>query len=196
MKRLTLNSKLWLFAVACLLACAYLGYNFYTSDYKDYAQAVEKLDAGIKRKKDMLRQVLAQKRRIKDLEVEIELANAEFEKLKEMFPDEEVIPRRLIDLTSVTRKASVLPTKFLPLPTEEKDFYKENHYSISVSAGYHALGTLFGEIANFKYPTSINKLQIERTPELNKEVDEAEDHGEMPRTVLVNFQLTTFTSKK
>jgi type IV pilus assembly protein PilO len=195
-KNLSLNAKLWLFAFACLVACAYLGYIFYTSDYKDYSQAVVKLDADVKRKKDMLRQVLAQKHRIKELEVEIELANQEFVKLKEMFPDEEAIPRRLIDLTSVTRKSSVLPTKFLPLPSEEKDFYQENHYSISVSAGYHALGMLFGEIANFKYPTSINKLQIERTPELYKEVDEAEDHGETPRTVLVNFQFTTFTSKK
>jgi Tfp pilus assembly protein PilO len=193
---LTINARLWIFAAACMVVIGYMGYTFYTTEYVEYADKVEKLDTDIRKKKGELRQILAQKQRLKDLEAEIEMANAEFARLQEMFPDEEAIPRRLIDLTAVTRKSLTVPTKFLPLRVEEKEFYKENHYAITISSSYHALGLLFGEVANFRYPTAINKLQIERAPDLDKEVDEAREHGETPRTVVANFQLTTFTSKR
>ena len=196
MKNLSLNAKLWVFAAVCLMVILYLGYNFYDSEYVAYSQQVEKLDVDIKTKKGELRQILAQKQRLKDLETEIEQANAEFIKLQEMFPDEELIPRRLIDLTAVTRKSLTIPTKFLPLQVEEKEFYKENHYAITISSSYHALGMLFGEVANFRYPTAINKLTIEKAPDLDKEVEDAKEHGEVPRTIIANFQLTTFTSKR
>jgi type IV pilus assembly protein PilO len=175
---------------------AYMGYNFYDTEYTAYSEKVEKLDGDIRKKKGELRQILAQKQRLKDLEAEIEMANAEFAKLQEMFPDEELIPRRLIDLTAVTRKSLTVPTKFLPLRVEEKEFYKENHYAITISSSYHALGMLFGEVANFRYPTAINKLQIEKAQDLDKEVEDAKEHGETPRTIVANFQLTTFTSKR
>jgi type IV pilus assembly protein PilO len=193
---LTLGQKLWLYACACGALILYLGWTFYESEYVAYASQVESLDADIRRKKGELRQILAQKQRLKDLEAEIEQANQEFARLQEMFPDEEVIPRRLIDLTAVTRKSLTLPTKFLPLRVEEKEFYRENHYAITISSSFHALGMLFGEVANFRYPTSINKLQIDKAPDLDKEVEEARDHGETPKTVVANFQLTTFTSKR
>lgn len=196
MKNLSLNAKLWLFAGFCAFIVVYLAYNFYDQEYSQYSLQVEKLDSDIKHKQGQLRQILAQKQRLKDLETEIEQANVEFVKLKEMFPDEELIPRRLIDLTAVTRKSLTIPTKFLPLTVEEKEFYKENHYAITISSSYHALGMLFGEMANFRYPTAINKLQIEKAADLDKEVNEAKDHGEIPRTIIANFQLTTFTSKK
>jgi Tfp pilus assembly protein PilO len=193
---LSMNARLWLFAAGCLLAMLYMGYSFYDGEYVAYSRQVEKLDGDLKHKKGELRQILAQKQRLKDLETEIEQANVEFTKLQDMFPDEELIPRRLIDLTAVTRKSLTIPTKFLPLRVEEKEFYKENHYAITISSSYHALGMLFGEVANFRYPTAINKLVIEKAPDLDKEVDEARDHGEVPRTVVANFQLTTFTSKR
>lgn len=193
---LTMSQKLWLFAAGCFLLIAYLAYNFYETEYLAYSSQVESLDSEIRRKKGELRQILAQKQRLKDLEAEIDQANQEFARLQEMFPDEEIIPRRLIDLTAVTRKSLTIPTKFLPLRVEEKEFYKENHYAITISSSYHALGMLFGEVANFRYPTAISKLSIDKAPDLDKEVEEAKEHGETPRTIVANFQLTTFTSKK
>ncbi len=193
---ITLNAKLWIYAAVCGLGILYLAYQFYTAEYMAYSQEIERIDSDTKKKKGQLRQIMAQKQRLKDLENEIEMANQEFAHLKEMFPDEEAIPRRLIDLTTVTRKSLTLPTKFLPLNGEEKEFYKENNYAITISSSYHALGMLFGEVANFKYPTAISKLQIERAPDLDKEIEDAREHGETPRTIIANFQLTTFTSKK
>jgi type IV pilus assembly protein PilO len=192
---LNMSQKLWLFTGACFLLIAYMAYNFYETEYVSYSTQVESLDTEIHQKRGELRQILAQKQRINDLQEEIRVADLEFKRLREMFPDEEIIPRRLIDLTTVTRKSLTVPTKFLPLRVEEKEFYKENHYAITISSSYHGLGMLFGEVANFPYPTAINKLTIDKAPDLDKEVEDAKDHGETPRTVVANFQLTTFTSK-
>lgn len=194
--KLTVDQKLWLFFVAVFAAIAYMGWTFYDQKYVAYAEESQRLESSIREKRGQLRQILAQKQRIKDLESEIELAEAEFTKLKEMFPDEEAIPKRLLDLTAVTRRSLTLPTKFVPMQSEQKEFYKENHYQLTISSSYHALGMLFGEVANFKYPTSITKVTIDRVPDLEKAIESSREYGEQPRTVTASFQLTTFTSKR
>ena len=193
---LSLNGRLWLFFSIVMLVVAYFGWTFYSEKWLAYSTESQALDQSILTQRGKLRQILAQKQRIKDLEAEIETAEAEFAHLKEMFPDEEAIPKRLLDLTAVTRRSLTLPTKFAPLATEEKDFYRENHYAVTINSSYHSLGMLFGEVANFKYPTSISKVQIEKVEDLEKEVEESKNHGETPRTLTASFQLTTFTSKR
>ncbi len=191
-----LNAKIWLYLGLCVAAAAGTLYHFYTSAYSEYHKEIQKLDRDTQKKKGELRQILAQKQRLTDLEKEIERANSEFASLQDMFPDEEVIPRRLIDLTAVTRRSLTQPTRFLPMRVEEKEFYRENHYSVTISSSYHSLGALFSEVANFKYPTSISKLQIVASPELDQELIYGREHGQIAKTVIANFQLTTFTSKK
>jgi type IV pilus assembly protein PilO len=194
--KLTIDQKLWLFFAAVFAVIAYMGWMFYEEKYVAFAEESQRLERDIRDKRGQLRQIMAQKQRIKDLESEIELAEAEFLRLKEMFPDEEAIPKRLLDLTAVTRRSLTLPTKFVPMQSEQKEFYKENHYQLTISSSYHALGMLFGEVANFKYPTSISKVNIDRVPDLEKEIEASREHGEQPRTVTASFQLTTFTSKR
>ena len=196
MKELTLNTKLWI--AAGVGAAIFLGiaYYFYTDKVQPYILEVARLDREITMKTARLNQILAQKQRLDALENEIAKAREEFAELKEMFPDEEVIPRRLFDLTTVSRKSMAIPTRFLPLSGKEKEFYKENHYAITISAGYHALGRLFSEIANFKYPTVIRKMKIEQEPQLDKALDRGKKFGLAPKTLVASFELTTFTSKK
>lgn len=196
MKNLTMHQKLWAFAGVCAAIALAACYLFYTDEFQAYQAGAQRLDAEIGKRRSELRQILAQKQRLTDLEAEIEVANQEFARLQEMFPDQEVLPRRLIDLTTVTRKSLTLPTKFLPLPGEEKEFYRENHYSVTLSSSYHGLGMLFGEIANFRYPTTIRRMSIDRVGDLDKVVEESRDHGEIPKTLVASFQLTTFTSKR
>ena len=187
---------LWLVLSCGILILVACGFFFYTNDLQPYLERKAELDREINLKQAKLKQIIAQKQRLKDLEIEIGQAEMEFTKLKEMFPDQEVIPKRLLDLTNVTRKSLTVPTKFLPLQTEEREFYRENHYSITISSSYHSLGLLFGEIASFRYPTAISKMQIDKVPDLETAIQEAKEHGETPRTIVASFELTTFTSKK
>ena len=61
---------------------------------------------------------------------------------------------------------------------------------------HHMLGYLFAEIANFNYPTAITNLRLSRYSGIAAEVQKAESHGGTPITMSVNFNLTTYTSKK
>ena len=128
----------------------------------------------------------------------MQLAQAEkdFEKLKEMFPEEEKVPLRLQDLYAVIRSSMVQIQKFNPEGRAEKEHYIENRYSIAVNSGYHMLGYLFAEIANFNYPTAITNLRLNRYSGIKAEVEKSETHGWTPITMSVTFNLTTYTSKK
>ena len=138
----------------------------------------------------------AQKKRIAELEMQLVQAEKDFEKLKEMFPEEEKVPLRLQDLYSVLRSSGVQIQRFNPEGGSEKEHYKENRYSIAVNSGYHMLGYLFAEIANFNYPTSISNLRLNRYSGIAAELQKAETHGWTPITMSVTFNLTTYTSKK
>ena len=118
----------------------------------------------------------------------MQLAQAEkdFQKLKEMFPEEEKVPLRLQDLYSVLRSSGVQIQKFNPEGRSEREHYIENRYSIAVNSGYHMLGYLFAEIANFNYPTAITNLRLSRYSGIAAEVQKAESHGWTPITMSVN----------
>ena len=123
-------------------------------------------------------------------------AEIEFERLKEMFPEEEKVPLRLQDLYSVVRASGVNIQLFKPNGQVEQEHFVENKYSFTVNAGYHMLGYLFAEIANFNYPTTIDNLKLNRFGSITQEIKKAEEHGWEPVTMSVSFDLTTFTSRK
>jgi type IV pilus assembly protein PilO len=96
----------------------------------------------------------------------------------------------------VLRSSGVQIQKFNPEGSSAKEHYVENRYSIAVNSGYHMLGYLFAEIANFNYPTAITNLRMSRYSGIAAELQKAETHGWTPITVSVSFNLTTYTSKK
>ena len=100
------------------------------------------------------------------------------------------------DLYSVLRSSGVQIQKFNPEGRSEREHYIENRYSIAVNSGYHMLGYLFAEIANFNYPTAISNLKLGRYSGIAAEMQKAETHGWTPITTTVTFNLTTYTSKK
>lgn len=181
--------------VVCLLIA---GLVYYTWDYvyNPYELEKGKLETELKSAQAELDKINAKKHRIAELELQLVQAEKDFEKLKEMFPEEEKVPLRLQDLYAVLRSSGVQIQKFNPEGSSEKEHYIENRYSISVNSGYHMLGYLFAEIANFNYPTAITNLRLNRYSGIAAELQKAETHGWTPITVSVSFNLTTYTSKK
>jgi len=179
-------------AVACLTST----YMFYDSIWTEFEENQKRLIEEQKNAQAELDKINLQRSRIPMLEAELQKAEIEFERLKEMFPEEEKVPLRLQDLYSVVRASGVNIQSFKPLPSEEKEHFVENRYSFVVNAGYHMLGYLFAEIANFNYPTTIDNLKLNRFGSISQEVKKAEEHGWEPVTMSVSFDLTTFTSRK
>ena len=179
--------------VAILLAAAYC---VYTYMWDPFVLERQRLESELSSAQAELDKINAKKARLAELELQLVQAEKDFEKLKEMFPEEEKVPLRLQDLYAVLRSSGVQIQKFNPEGRSEREHYIENRYSIAVNSGYHMLGYLFAEIANFNYPTAITNLRLNRYSGIAQEIQKAETHGWTPITMSVTFNLTTYTSKQ
>ena len=196
MGKIDLKDKRNVYAIViCLLmmAAAHLVYNYM---WDPFTYQRESLERELQSAQSELDKINAKKHRVAELEMQLAQAEKDFEKLKEMFPEEEKVPLRLQDLYAVIRSSRVQIQKFNPEGRAEKEHYIENRYSIAVNSGYHMLGYLFAEIANFNYPTAITNLRLNRYSGIKAEVEKSETHGWTPITMSVTFNLTTYTSKK
>jgi type IV pilus assembly protein PilO len=171
------------------------GYFFWDSVWAPFDSQKNDLELQITKFQKELDDINRQRNRNEQLDKQLLEANADFARLKEMFPEQEEVPKRLQDLYSVIRSSGVVITDFSPKAKEEKEYYIEHSYSIGLNAGYHMMGYLFAEIANFKYPVSITDLKISRYANIDSELQKAATHGWTPITMKVSFRLSTFTSK-
>ena len=179
--------------IVVILLAAYSVYEYVWVPFEEeHTDLVRQLDSAT----NELKKIESKRNRVAELEMQLAQAEKDFQKLKEMFPEEEKVPLRLQDLYSVLRSSGVQIQKFNPEGRSEREHYIENCYSIAVNSGYHMLGYLFAEIANFNYPTAITNLKLSRYSGIAAEVQKAETHGWTPITMSVNFNLTTYTSKK
>ena len=191
-----LKDKKTVYAIVIIFTILLGAYCVYTYIWDPFVAEKESLESQLKSAKTELDKINSKKHRVAELEMQIVQAEKDFQKLKEMFPEEEKVPLRLQDLYSVIRSSGVQIQKFNPEGRSEREHYIENRYSIAVNCGYHMLGYLFAEIANFNYPTAITNLKLSRYSGIAAEVQKAETHGWTPITMSVNFNLTTYTSKK
>ncbi|MBR2469683.1 MAG: type 4a pilus biogenesis protein PilO [Fibrobacter sp.] len=185
-----------IYAISIIVLILAAAYCVYTYMWDPFVQERTNLENQLQSAQAELDKINAQKKRIAELEMQLVQAEKDFEKLKEMFPEEEKVPLRLQDLYSVLRSSGVQIQRFNPEGGSEKEHYIENRYSIAVNSGYHMLGYLFAEIANFNYPTAISNLRLNRYSGIAAELQKAETHGWTPITMSVTFNLTTYTSKK
>jgi type IV pilus assembly protein PilO len=196
MGNIDFKDKKNVYAIFIILLILAVGYCVYTYMWDPFVVERERLERDLGSAQAELDKINAKKHRVAELELQLVQAEKDFEKLKEMFPEEEKIPLRLQDLYSVLRSSGVQIQKFNPEGSSPKEHYIENRYSIAVNSGYHMLGYLFAEIANFNYPTAISNLRLSRYSGIAAELQKAETHGWTPITMSVTFNLTTYTSKK
>lgn len=189
------DKRNWVVIITVLLIGA-VSYYMFEYVWAPFQKEYESLQKNITAAQAELDKINVQKHRVSELEMRLVEAEKEFERLKEMFPEEEKVPLRLQDLYAVLRSSGVQIQKFNPENRTEKEYYIENRYSVAVNSGYHMLGYLFAEIANFNYPTSITELKLNRYAGIAAELKKAENHGWTPITTSVTFKLTTYTSKK
>lgn len=196
MGNIDFKDKKNIYAIAVILLLLAAGYCLYSYVWDPFVMDRERLERERDSAQAELDKINAKKHRIAELELQLVQAEKDFEKLKEMFPEEEKVPLRLQDLYAVLRSSGVQIQRFNPEGSSPKEHYVENRYSIAVNSGYHMLGYLFAEIANFNYPTAITNLRLNRYSGIAAELQKAETHGWTPITVSVSFNLTTYTSKK
>lgn len=194
--RVDIKDKLTQWLILCIVIVLAGGYAHYTYIYLPRQEAINQLTTEEDKLSRELIVVKTQVQRLAQIRQELASAESEFAKLQEMFPDQERIPSRLQDLLTVTRRSGTITTKFVPQPSVQQQYFAENNYKISIVGSYHSIGEMFAEFANFKYPTSIQKMSISVSANLKTEIDNADKHGTVPNTVAAEFDFTTYTSRK
>jgi len=169
---------------------------WYNQYYTATNLAIVELEKNYNAKQDTLRTIQALKPQLTLLREELNIAQFRLDSLKSIFPDQKEIPKLLREITSVARASGITTTKFNPMPDVEKEYYNENHYNIAVSGGYHQLAEFFAFLANFTLIVNLSNMYISTNPDFVNSLQQIGDRDISTATVVSQFEMTTFSSKK
>ncbi|MBO7500317.1 MAG: hypothetical protein J6Z50_04970 [Fibrobacterales bacterium] len=212
MPQIDVRDPLTIYMFAMIAATAIAAALIYFLSIDPLQLEIAELQDKIVSEQQTLDRVLKDAARKPQFEKEVADAQEELARLKEMFPDEEKVPVRLHDLNLAVRQAGVRvvsvepvnrPAPAAPPPGQQaaasddpSSYYVENYYKLEVEGGYHQIGDMFAEMANFDYPTRIRDVKIRRFSGLQNEIKNSKSHGTTPVTMQVSFRLITFSSRK
>ena len=169
---------------------------WYNQYYLTVKLEIAELEKKYNAKQDTLRTIQALKPQLNLLRNELSVAQFKLDSLKSIFPDQKEIPKLLKEITSVARASGITTTKFNPMPDVEKEYYNENHYNIAVSGGYHQLAEFFAFLANFTLIVNLSKMDISTNPDFTNSLQQSGDRDVGTETLVSQFEMTTFSSKK
>jgi type IV pilus assembly protein PilO len=169
---------------------------WYNQYYTVTNLTIVELEKKYNAEQDTLRTIEALKPQLNLLRNELAIAQFRLDSLKSIFPDQKEIPKLLREITSVARASGITTTKFNPMPDIEKEYYNENHYNIAVSGGYHQLAEFFAFLANFTLIVNLSNMYISANPDFTSSLQQSGDSDIGSATVISQFEMTTFSSKK
>lgn len=196
MKKNDLKDPKFRIPALIILICGIGTFGWYNQIYSVNKQAIETLEKQFNAKQDTLRTIRALKPQLNLLREEYRLAQLRLDSLKSIFPDQKEIPKLLQEINSVARASGIITTKFNPMPDIEKEYYVENHYNIAISGGYHQLAEFFAFLANFTLIVNLTGVNIVANPDHAIRANEYDDKDISAETVVAQFEMTTFSSKK
>jgi type IV pilus assembly protein PilO len=169
---------------------------WYYYSYMPIKIKLSELEQQVNAKQDTLRTIQALKPQLNLLREEFQAESARLDSLKSIFPDQKEIPKLLREITNVARASGIITTKFNPMPDIEREYYVENHYNIAVNGGYHQLAEFFAFLANFTLIINLTSMNIVTNPEFSPDLLIGGDEEISARTIVSQFEMTTFSSKK
>jgi len=169
---------------------------WYYYSYMPINVKLSELEQQFEAKQDTLRTIQALKPQLNLLREELQAASNKLDSLKSIFPDQKEIPKLLREITNVARASGIGTTKFNPMPDIEKEYYVENHYNMAVSGGYHQLAEFFAFLANFTLIINLTSMNIVANPDFSPDLLMDGNEEIRAETIVSQFEMTTFSSKK
>ncbi len=195
-----------MYAIVVSALILLMGYGYWEFFLVESWNKIDENKERIKQQEIQYKQIQRQVKRVDKLRAEVRQAQRELTELKAMFPDHESVPLRLNDLYKVLRTSGVRITGFKPVVAkadksvavleDPKYHYRENVYTVDLETGYHMLGVLFEGLANLGYPISLRDVRINKFAGLEQELEKSEQHGWVPTTIAVSFNLITYSSRE
>lgn len=164
--------------------------------YKEQESSLRTLVEKRNNKQNELNNILAMKPKLAKLQQEVDIEKMSLDSLKSIFPDQKEIPKLLREITTMARMAGIINTKFNPLPDVEKEYYIENKYNMTVLGGFHEVAQFFSDLSNMSLIINLAKVNLKFNERIEQAINDNRINGSPIYTVSVNFELTTFSSKK
>lgn len=177
---------------AGLVSMALWFFNVYTEKNNTYTS----LRSELAKKQNELNNILALKPQLNRLEEEQALGRHTLDSLKSIFPDQKEIPKMIREITAVARASGIYTTRFMPRPDNEREYYIENHYDLSVLGGFHDIGRFYSFLASMPLIINLSNVSIKTNPKFEESKKNSEEHGSPVSSVTASFTMTTFSSKK
>ncbi len=162
---LTTPQKILLFAATILV----LGAAFYFLVYKDQMQRAQKLATSVgeqEKKLATLKQAVA---RVEALQKEIAEAEAEFQRLLSLLPDQKELPGLLESVSKLGTQVGLENILFQPQPEQPREFYAAIPVRLDLIGTYHELGVFFDQVSKLDRILKVENLSLTRqknTPRL------------------------------
>jgi type IV pilus assembly protein PilO len=170
---------------------------WYQYIFAERQQSLQQLQTQREARQNQLNSILAMKPQLERLRKEIVSDRQTLDSLKSIFPDQKEIPKLIREITKVAATSGIATKKFTPQPDVVKEYYIENRYAMSVTGGYHQLANFFAFFANLPLIINLSGVSITANPAAAAAAkkENGEYNSAVP-TVSVNFEMTTFSSKR
>jgi len=179
------------------LALAVLG--FFLVLYFWYSRVYSENDADLAMKRAKYESIMTELNAVElkaksldGLQREYEDLMQRYEMVAMLLPEENQVPKFLVQLHSA---ASITQSRLIevePLSTRKSRFYSKSEYQVKFQGTYHEFGEFLASIANFPFITNVSRIEINGLPvkSLASSKDKRQIHD--ARSLETSMVLTTY----
>lgn len=155
---LTQAQKVLLFVATILV----LGAAFYFLTYKDLRQQADKLAKSVAEQEKRLVTVKQAVARVEALQVEIAQADADFQQLLRLLPDQKELPGLLESVSELGAQVGLENILFQPQAEQPREFYAAIPVRLDLIGTYHELGVFFDKVSKLDRILKVENLSLTR----------------------------------
>ena len=154
---------------------------FYYVHYSPTEENIDGIETEIENIEREIKRAEQKESKLKMIREELETKQAVLEKLKAILPEKEEISAILKRIQSIITSARLQIQKYDPQGLRPRQVYIESPINIVLDGSYHNLGIFFDQVSNLKKIFTIDGLNINPLPRMNREF-----------TIRATFTATTY----
>ncbi len=159
-----------------------IGYLYYTSIFSGKARKLRKINREIRMERQTVARLTLEVKDYDKIMAEKDSLLALWEETKKHLPSKPMPDEWLKQIAGMAMSSGIEIESYKPLPPKQYDLYKDYPVKVTVSSGYHDLGTFISYISNADRLMKVRKLSIKNKPN-------AEDPTQ---TVQAEFEISNY----
>ncbi len=144
-----------------------------------------------------LRNVEMKSKSLAALQAEYESLLFKYREIEQLLPEVKMVPSFLVQLHTASSLTGTKITSIEPLPLRSESFYNVVDFEIKLDGTYNDFGKFVSYIANFPFIVNLDKMTIEMSEEVEKQIRSGfvGEEEELEYTIAAKFVLSTYYVK-